>query len=279
MKAWKRASNPDGDVSVSYKLFSGGMAGLVAQTATYPLHVLRRRLQVHDNHTSVKHGYHESIWKALRNIYLKEGLANGLFKGLPLTWIKGPFTVAISFTLNDLFKKPVFNPMQKRFKDFREVPHADAESDDLGHVVNAPKPEPLSTVQSLVAGGFAGGVAKTIIAPGDRVKILYQVNHERKFSLFHAVKTGRHIVRHSGYRGLWRGNLATLIRVVPYSSITYATYDVYDTFFESILNDEYVFHSLTLSQFLAGSAAGATATTLTYPLDLLRARMAAHWVS
>ena len=45
--------------------------------------------------------------QALRRIYLEEGLRNGLFKGVSLTWIKGPFSVAIAFTLNDRTKGAV----------------------------------------------------------------------------------------------------------------------------------------------------------------------------
>ena len=47
---------------------------------------------------------YDGIFSALRRIYLEEGLSKGLFKGLTLTWIKGPFSVAIAFTINDRLK-------------------------------------------------------------------------------------------------------------------------------------------------------------------------------
>ena len=85
---------------------------MVAQTATYPLHVVRRRMQVHISEGRSTPLY-TSIWTGLRTIYYTEGVRNGLFKGVTLTWVKGPFAAAIGFTANDLlFQRvgPTFRP-------------------------------------------------------------------------------------------------------------------------------------------------------------------------
>jgi len=88
----------DRDLSVGQKLVAGGSAGLFAQTSTYPLHVVRRRMQAGQ-------AEYKSTWHALRSIYRNEGIAGGLYKGLTLTFVKGPLQSAIGFTVNDYCKK------------------------------------------------------------------------------------------------------------------------------------------------------------------------------
>ena len=61
-------------------------------------------------------------------------------------------------------------------------------------------------------------MAKTAIAPAERVEIpLPGQPGLTQFSLQSAWATGRQIVRASGVHGLYRGNCAMLLRVVPYS--------------------------------------------------------------
>ena len=131
----------------------------------------------------------------------------------------------------------------------------------------------LTHSEQLAAGALAGAVAKTVIAPADRVKILYQVNPERRFTLGAAFKSARVIVHNTGVSGLWRGHGATLIRVMPYSAISFMTFDRYKDMVR-----KYVTRQEDVStRFFSGALAGITASTMTYPLDLMRARMAAHW--
>ena len=103
-----------------------------------------------------------------------------------------------------------------------------------GSAVAAKKaPESLSPVQLLLSGAAAGSLGKTVTAPIDRVKILYQVAAGRRFTLALGMQTARDIVTQHGTAALWRGNGAAMYRVVPYSGIAFSCFDRYHTLFLS----------------------------------------------
>ncbi|XP_063953157.1 mitochondrial coenzyme A transporter SLC25A42-like [Lytechinus pictus] len=124
-------------------------------------------------------------------------------------------------------------------------------------------------VSSLLAGAAAGAVAKSVIAPLDRTKILFQTS-DMKFSVRNAVGVLSDVYQKEGLVALWRGNSATMVRIIPYAAIQYAAHEQY----KKLLNTQNTQNLTPARRFLAGSLAGVTAASLTYPLDVLRARMA-----
>lgn len=254
------AAGPGRELHTAERLACGALAGLVAQTATYPIHVIKRRLQV--SHEAVYASFSSGFLHVLRT----EGVRHGLFKGVTITWLRGPFAVAVGFTTNDVLKA--------QFLAYKApLDNVAAELPEPAGLSFSTELELSKTLQSLLAGATAGAAAKTVIAPGDRVKILYQVNRDRKFSWLNAYRTMATIAHETGVRGLWRGHGATLLRVVPYSALSYMSFERYEQAFQHYAG----LPSTPGSRFACGAAAGATATALTYPLDLLRARHAAHW--
>lgn len=124
-------------------------------------------------------------------------------------------------------------------------------------------------VQTVVAGSLGGAVAKSITAPFTRVKLLFQVTR-RAFSIRAALGLAQQLVKDDGVRSLWKGNSAMLLRTLPYVGIHYLAHDICE-------------HALTkrpgqrLSagrKFVCGGFAGVVGTMCTYPLDMLRCRLA-----
>ncbi|CAJ0911768.1 11584_t:CDS:2, partial [Entrophospora sp. SA101] len=108
-------------------------------------------------------------------------------------------------------------------------------------------------IRSGLAGGIAGSVAKTVIAPLDRVKILFQASnpHFQKYA--------------GGPKGLLQGHSATILRIFPYAAIKFVAYEQ----FRHILMPTRELETST-KHLLAGSLA----VLFTYPLELLRVRLA-----
>ncbi|OAA48372.1 mitochondrial carrier protein LEU5 [Metarhizium rileyi] len=127
--------------------------------------------------------------------------------------------------------------------------------------------------RSGVAGGLAGCAAKTIVAPLDRVKILFQASNPQfaKYtgSSFGVATAMRDIYRFEGRRGLFRGHSATLLRIFPYAGIKFLAYEQIRAMLIPGKKYETPFRRL-----LSGSLAGVTSVFFTYPLELVRVRMA-----
>jgi len=131
----------------------------------------------------------------------------------------------------------------------------------------------LYIIRSGLAGGVAGCVAKTVVAPLDRVKILFQASNPdfQKYagSWSGAFRAGFEIYRDGGFRGLFQGHSATLLRVFPYAAIKFMAYDQVHYFLMPTGHQE-----TNLRRFMAGAIAGTTSVFCTYPLEVIRVRMA-----
>ncbi|BGP06509.1 hypothetical protein JCM10049v2_002331 [Rhodotorula toruloides] len=128
------------------------------------------------------------------------------------------------------------------------------------------------------AGGIAGCVAKTSVAPLDRVKILFQT-HSPDYQKYAGqsgprtwtgvFKASKAIYAETGVRGLLQGHSATLIRIFPYAAIKFMAYDELHRVLMPTPEAE-----TSGRRFLAGSLAGIITTGFTYPLELIRVRLA-----
>ncbi|KAK1312044.1 Mitochondrial adenine nucleotide transporter ADNT1 [Acorus calamus] len=141
----------------------------------------------------------------------------------------------------------------------------------------------IGTVSHLLAGGVAGAFSKTCTAPLARLTILFQVKGMHsdvatlsKTSLW---REASRIVCEEGFRAFWKGNLVTIAHRLPYSSISFYAYERYKTLLQSVpLLDR---HRDDVSadvcvRLIGGGFSGITAAAMTYPLDLVRTRLAAQ---
>lgn len=144
-------------------------------------------------------------------------------------------------------------------------------------VVAEPPPVPKKhskktlNIKTFISGGLAGCMAKTLVAPIDRVKILLQVHNPHYkgagvFNIFYR------IVKEEGFASFYKGNAAQMIRIFPYAAMQYTSYEAYKRLNRTLFPGDKA--DFILNTLACGSAAGITAVTCTYPLDVIRSRLA-----
>ncbi|KAF5800024.1 putative mitochondrial carrier protein [Helianthus annuus] len=141
----------------------------------------------------------------------------------------------------------------------------------------------IGALSQLIAGGVAGAVSKTCTAPLARLTILFQVQgmHSDVSTLKKASiwREASRIVSEEGFRAFWKGNLVTIVHRLPYSSISFYSFERYKNFLQLMLGaegHETNFGSDVFVRLAGGGLAGITAASATYPLDLVRTRLSAQ---
>ncbi|KAF8012193.1 hypothetical protein BT93_I0354 [Corymbia citriodora subsp. variegata] len=126
----------------------------------------------------------------------------------------------------------------------------------------------LNTTKHLWSGAVAAMVSRTVVAPLERLKLEYVLRGEQK-NLFDLIKT---ISATQGLKGFWKGNFVNILRTAPFKAINFYAYDTYRNKLLKLSGNE---EATNFERFVAGAAAGVTATLLCLPMDTIRTKMVA----
>ncbi|CAB9523392.1 ADP/ATP translocase [Seminavis robusta] len=139
------------------------------------------------------------------------------------------------------------------------------------------------------AGAGAGAFSKTVTAPIERLKLLLQLQHslknnEKPKNAWHLAKS---IYVNEGILSFWRGNVPSVMRVSGTAAINFSCMNYYKEAVQPIMNSQLITSKTSLSpdklerrrknvtSLVSGGLAGGTSTTILYPIEFLRTRLAA----
>jgi solute carrier family 25 (mitochondrial thiamine pyrophosphate transporter), member 19 len=216
-------------------LFCGAYAGAVARMCVAPLDVVKIRFQIQSD-TPHLYQYTSSV-SAIRNIVAKEGVT-ALWKGnMPALMMVVPY--------GSLQFAAFYQLRQSRMFELKEP------------------------YQSLAFGAVSGVFATACTYPFDLLRTVFAAQSEpRKYPTFGSAITG--IYRKRGVQGLYAGFWPTLVEIVPYVAIAFASYEyaraeVTARRLGGVLS--------TLDSLVIGASTGTFAKLVTLPLDNAKKRL------
>ena len=90
-------------LTVPAKLIAGGISGTIAQSVAYPLEVCRRFMQLSTINSDKP--LPKGTVQTLVHVYKQHGIANGLFRGMTVNYVRTAPLIAINFAVYELMKQ------------------------------------------------------------------------------------------------------------------------------------------------------------------------------
>ncbi|GKV42090.1 hypothetical protein SLEP1_g49535 [Rubroshorea leprosula] len=123
------------------------------------------------------------------------------------------------------------------------------------------------SLRRLISGGIAGAVSRTAVAPLETIRTHLMVGSSGNSTaeVFH------NIIKHDGWKGLFRGNLVNVIRVAPSKAIELFAFDTVNKKLSPKPGEQ---PKIPIpASLVAGACAGVSSTLCTYPLELVKTRL------
>jgi solute carrier family 25 phosphate transporter 23/24/25/41 len=233
-------------------LLAGAVAGIVSRTAVSPLEVVATAQMVR--------GGNKNLIGELTQIFQAEG-CKGFFKGNGANCLKVAPTRGVQFFAFEKFKGMLVDYKRKSM----------GLEDDANVVLNP--------IERLVAGGFAGMIASSMVYPIEVVKTMLTMYPGKYAGIGGAF---RGVIQEVGPKGLYAGLGPTLIAMFPYVGVEFMIYETSKLAIETFLSDRSgtdesgqpiaVALPIIISLGL-GALAGAAAQSSAHPLDVIRKRL------
>ncbi|CAF1409680.1 unnamed protein product [Adineta steineri] len=220
---------------------AGGVGGACLVITGHPLDTIKVRLQTQAKPQPGQTPFYTGTFDCAKKIVAKEGFT-GLYKGMaaPLVGVTPMFAVCFfGFGIGKKLQTPAGKNGEY-------------------------------TLPQLFAAGMLSGVFTTVImAPGERIKCLLQIQHSGHEIKYNGpIDCAKQLYKEGGIRSIYRGTALTLMRDVPATGVYFASYE----YLKKALTPEGHSELSALKTLFAGGMAGVANWVVAIPPDVLKSR-------
>ncbi|XP_017778061.1 PREDICTED: protein dif-1-like [Nicrophorus vespilloides] len=229
-----------GDVGPIEYFFYGGVGGMCTVLVGHPFDTVKVRLQTQATPKPGEKLKYQGMIDCFQKTIRKEGPL-AIYKGMVAPIVTITPIYAVSF-MGYRIGRELIGP--KDLKDFRNIHY-------------------------LGSGLFSGFFTSTVIAPGERIKCLLQIQEEGPKKYSGPVDVVVKLYKAGGLPNIFKGYTMTLCRDMPASGMYFLTYEA----LKNYLSENGTVDMTVLKTILAGGIAGMANWFIGMPGDVIKSRI------
>ena len=223
------------------KVFNGAFAGVVGVTCTFPLDLVKTRMQSQNKSMGGPPKY-RNVFHCFSSIFKSEGPL-GLYRGVGVNLLLINPEKAIKLVVNDELRR---------------------------HFAVKSGKSKISVKHEVLAGAGAGSCQIVITTPMELLKIQMQLASQIPGNKMTAGSLAKKLYQEKGIRGLYKGTLVTALRDVTFSCVYFPCVGIGTQLFHSETDSKFTSFLKTLGVACVG---GAAASGMVTPFDVVKTRI------